>query len=273
MNTPTSAPAASAAPTARPDAPLFDMHCHLNRVEHSADIARELEQRGISVLCTTVTPEDAAAAQALFAAAPNVRVATGLHPWWVPSEGSAATDVIEHAAEHAAASAFVGEIGLDFSDAHIDSKETQLAAFDRIVCACAAHPLPRRVVSIHAVHAETEALDILERHNLPAQTACIFHWFSGTSDELARARGASCYFSVNERMLATKRGREYARQIPLDRLLLETDAPPEFDTPYSAQDLEASLTRTLTQLAEIRREGIDALASTIAATSRRLLAR
>ena len=32
---------------------------------------------------------------------------------------------------------------------------------------------------------------------------------------------------MNERMLATKRGREYARQIPLDRLLLETDAPAE----------------------------------------------
>lgn len=35
-----------------------------------------------------------------------------------------------------------------------------------------------------------------------------------------------CWFSVGERMLATKRGRAYVQSIPSDRLLLETDAPP-----------------------------------------------
>ena len=94
---------------------------------------------------------------------------------------------------------------------------------------------------------------MLESHGLlipnPDSPAIIFHWFSGTSDELVRARDADCYFSVNERMLASKRGREYARQIPLDRLLLETDAPAEANAETSAQSLIRSLIRTSERIA------------------------
>ncbi|MFR2031814.1 MAG: TatD family hydrolase, partial [Collinsella sp.] len=60
------------------------------------------------------------------------------------------------------------------------------------------------------------------------------------------------YFSVNERMLATKRGREYVRQIPLDRLLLETDAPAEANAETSAQSLIRSLTRTSERIASLK---------------------
>ena len=281
MNTnATSTPLNAATSHACPNAPLFDMHCHLNRIENAVEVARKLDRRGVSALCTTVTPDDALAAQRLFAAAPNVRVAAGLHPWWVISD-ACGSDVrnanyarendVERAASLAAESTYVGEIGLDFSPAHETHREAQLRAFERIVRTCAENPCANRVVSIHAVRAATEALDILERYQLSSQAACIFHWFSGTSDELTRARRASCYFSINERMLARKRGREYARQIPLDRLLLETDAPPEFDMPYSAAELEASLTRTLTELAAVRNTNADALASAIANTSARLL--
>ena len=55
-----------------------------------------------------------------------------------------------------------------------------------------------------------------------------------------------------ERMLASKRGREYARQIPLDRLLLETDAPAEANTETSAQSLIKSLTRTSMRIVSLK---------------------
>ena len=72
-------------------------------------------------------------------------------------------------------------------------------------------------------------------------------------------------------MLKSKRGREYARQLPEGRLLLETDAPPGLDAPYSADALEASLTRALAAIAEIRGTSQEALGSIIAATSASLL--
>ena len=80
---------------------------------------------------------------------------------------------------------------------------------------------------------------------------------------------AGCWFSVNEMMLRTRRGREYARQLPEGRLLLETDLPPGENVPFSAQEIAASLERTLAQLASIRdRDVRDA----VCANSRELLA-
>lgn len=145
--------------------------------------------------------------------------------------GPAGEKTAAWAAAQAAAHEFVGEVGLDFSRAHASTRAAQLCAFDRIVAACAAQPRAGRVVSIHAVHAATEALDILERHGLPAHATCIFHWFSGSGEDLNCLRALGCLVSVNECMLATRRGRAYARQLPEDALLLETDAPAWLDAP------------------------------------------
>ena len=132
-------------------------------------------------------------------------------------------------------------------------------------------PLAGRVISIHAVRSAGTVLDVFESHGLliqnPDSPVIIFHWFSGTSDELVRARNAGCYFSVNERMLASKRGREYARQIPLDRLLLETDAPGEPNTETSAQSLIRSLTRTSERIASLKNCDIKRIESAVLANA------
>ena len=128
------------------------------------------------------------------------------------------------------------------------------------------------MISIHAVRSAGAVLDVLESHGLlipnSDSPAIIFHWFSGTSDELARARNAGCSFSVNERMLASKRGREYARQIPLDRLLLETDAPAEPNTETSAQSLIRSLTRTSMRIASLKNCDAKHIESAVLANAR-----
>lgn len=249
---------------------LYDMHCHLDRIADASQVADELAARDVAVFCTTVTPHDAMAAAQTFADTPNVRVGAGLHPWWL-ADGTCDTEDATRTTRLAAASRFVGEIGLDFSPRYEASRALQLSAFEGLVHACAEHPMPGRVLSIHAVHAAGTTLDILERYDLPAQTACIFHWFSGTSDDLARLRALGCFISVNEHMLASKRGREYARQIPLRQLLLETDAPPKLDAPYPAAAIEESLTRTLATLAELRGCTREELAQAIAQTSSQLL--
>lgn len=91
------------------------------------------------------------------------------------------------------------------------------------VAACRAHDR-KRILSIHAVQAAEEALDILQNTGCLDACICIFHWFSGTGDQLVAARKAGCYFSFGPRALATKRGRAYAAQVPANRLLRETDA-------------------------------------------------
>jgi Tat protein secretion system quality control protein TatD with DNase activity len=134
------------------------------------------------------------------------------------------------------------------------------------------HPLTGRVISIHAVRSAGTVLDVLESHGLltprPDSPVITFHWFSGTSDELVRASDAGCYFSVNERMLATKRGREYARQIPLDCLLLETDAPAEPQADTSARQLITSLKSVSRRIAELKNCAEESVESTVLRNSR-----
>ena len=84
-----------------------------------------------------------------------------------------------------------------------------------------------RVFSFHAVRGADVIMDMLEKYELLEDNTIIFHWFSGSSAQLKRARNLGCFFSVNAFMLQTKRGREYAKAIPLDRLLIETDLPEE----------------------------------------------
>lgn len=248
---------------------LADMHCHLDKMANAEEVAEGAAAGGVGLFCTTVTPEDAVRARARFTGFSQVRVGIGMHPWWVtddPGQG----ERTKRAAELAAASPYVGEIGLDFSPSHADTRAAQLAAFECIVRTCVAHPRADRVLSIHAVRSAGAALDILERHGM-AGRACIFHWFSGTSDDLSRLRRLGCCVSVNEHMLGTKRGREYARQIPTGQLLIETDAPPKLDAPYSLAELTASLDRTLTILAQVRDVDKDELTRAIAQTSSKML--
>lgn len=257
---------------------LYDMHCHLDRIANAEEVVAEAAERGLALFCVPVTPRESEAAAGRFASAGNVRVGAGLHPWWVGeampglrSKPGIESDLRDFTSLFAR-SRFIGEVGLDFGRAHEATRGAQLTAFERIARACAEHPVGGRTLSIHAVHAAGAAMDALEEYGLVKHAACIFHWFSGTSEELVRARCLGCYFSVNEMMLATRKGREYARIVPEERLLLETDAPPGLDTPYSAAELEGSLGRVLDRLAAIRHRDREALAVRIAATSSALLA-
>ena len=234
---------------------LFDAHCHLDLMAYPNAVADETAAIGLGVFDCGVDPRDFAAAKKRASRYPNIISGVGLHPWWL-ADGRCGPAEINLLYKVAAQERYVGEVGLDFSARFAGSEPLQMQALDRLCDALVQCPLAGRVISIHAVRSAGTVLDVLESHGLlipnPDSPAIIFHWFSGTSDELVRARNVGCYFSVNERMLASKRGREYARQIPLDRLLLETDAPAEANTETSAQSLIKSLTRTSMRIASLK---------------------
>lgn len=119
----------------------------------------------------------------------------------------------------------VGEVGLDFSPKHIDTRKAQTEAFTRIASLCANHP--GKILSLHAVDSSTEVLDILEKTGCLDACTCIFHWFSGSSEDLIRARDAGCLFSMGRQMLASRRGSSYILSVDWDHILIETDYYPE----------------------------------------------
>lgn len=244
-----------------------DTHCHLGLMSNADTVAKQLKDLGLCVFDCGVGPREFNAAAVRAKIYASAVAGVGLHPWWL-ADGRCGAAEIDLLCERALSSRFIGEVGLDFSPRFIDSKDIQTMAFRRLCATLATHPRAGRVLSIHAVRSASMALDMLDKSGLLRgnvnSPAIIFHWFSGTSDELTRARNAGCHFSVNEMMLKTKRGREYARQIPLDRLLLETDAPPHLGESYSAQALIDQLERTLDSLAYIRGMEKAALSAAVA---------
>lgn len=235
---------------------LFDAHCHLDWTDAPAAVAADAAAAGLSLTCCTVTPDGYLTAAQELGSCPNVLVGAGLHPWWLANGTCGAADV-DALCELSGQVPLIGEVGLDFSPRRSDaaSNELQVNAFRRI-CAAAAGASGEKYVptmlSIHAVGATGATLDVLEATGVAASCACVLHWFSGTSDELARARRLGSWFSVGERMLATRRGREYARQMPEGRLLLETDLPDACNTGLGTRDLLASLERAADAMAQVR---------------------
>ena len=219
-------------------------------------VVREATTMGLGIFDCGVDPSDFATANKHASISPNVIAGVGLHPWWI-ADGRCGAAEVDLLCELASRERFIGEVGLDFSPRFAGTEGIQTQTFERLCQTLSQSPLHERALSIHAVQAAGAALNILESSGLlkdaPSSPTIIFHWFSGTSDELVRARSVGCYFSVNKRMLATKRGREYARQIPLDRLLLETDAPAEPNKETTARQLADSLARTSEVVAALKK--------------------
>lgn len=250
---------------------LFDAHCHLDLMAHPDAVADEATALGLILFDCGVDPHDFARAKKRACGRSNIFAGIGLHPWWL-ADGRCGNAEINLLCEVAAQERLIGEVGLDFSARFAGSEPLQIQALDRLCDALVQSPLAGRVISIHAVRSAGTVLDALESYGLltpsPNSPAIIFHWFSGTSNELVRARNAGCYFSVNERMLATKRGREYARQIPLDRLLLETDAPAEPQADASARQLITSLKSASLHIAELKNCVVESAESIVLENSR-----
>lgn len=241
----------------------FDAHAHMSWYEDPEAAMHACEAAGLGGICCTIGPDDYRGLLDAYAGrvAGTWRIAAGLHPWWV-HEG-----MLEAAVEHARRSTFVGEVGLDFSKRHEGTKEAQLRAFEAI---CSAAP-EGAILSIHSVSAAQTALDVLASTGALERCRCVFHWFSGTSTELDRARRAGCWFSIGERSLATRRGSEYARQVPAVRILTETDLPERPGAPVDAATHLASVQRAVAGIARARGVGEQEARALVLANSLTLL--
>ena len=252
---------------------LYDMHCHLAFSPDTRASAIALRQEGIGGMCATVTPDEYHLASLALADElnrnSNFKLGVGLHPWWL-SDGSCGADAVDKLVAYAAETRFIGEIGLDFAPRRAESAQLQRTVFARIAAASRG-----KVLSVHAAKSVGVALDLMESVGLvapgapqgpqnPQGTAVIFHWFSGLGVELARAIECGCYFSINPRMLSTKRGRAYVQQIPEEKL-------PAAGAEFNAREVRALLEASLEHMAELRRCRLDSLKEKVAANSRALL--
>ena len=141
--------------------PLFDLHNHLDATDDPVAFASQLHSLGVvGALSCTVTPADYERAQALSAAAVGVRVALGLHPWWV-ADGRADERTLAQFIALAPSAPYIGEIGVDRTARVGDTIERQ----QRFLTECVRASRPTaRLYSFHSSHAAAVLLDLLEEH-------------------------------------------------------------------------------------------------------------
>lgn len=196
---------------------MIDFHCHLDLYPDPEEVLRGIDDRGTYVLAVTTTPKAWRGTTKLVGERKRVRVAVGLHPEVVAQRHHEVALLCGLLPE----CRYVGEIGLDGSPPHRATLDLQKKVFTRILAESA--KLGGRILTIHSRGAATAVLDALERQ--PLAGIPILHWFSGSRRELERATALGCWFSIGPAMMRSKKGRELAALMPLDRILTETDAP------------------------------------------------
>lgn len=239
----------------------FDAHVHLDLMSTAPELARSALAHRVGFFSCGVSPADfpriteTIAGTAGCSVASGIRIGLGAHPWWI-SDGRVGEADLELMLDAISEQRFIGEIGLDFSSRFnvAEMQECQLRAFKSICLAAArtsSDDAPK-VLSIHTVRSADTVLDVLEDTGALTRCRPVFHWFSGSSDQLQRAIKAGCWFSVGEQSLKTGKGREYAKVYPAHRLLTETDLPSSKQPACSLEDLLASLKRTCKGLSKAR---------------------
>jgi len=249
---------------------LIDSHCHLQFPQFQDDRVQVLErawQAGLSALVLVGTDADASQqALALAEAHPNLFATVGWHPHQASQFDDQARLALRRLAESPKAVA-VGEIGLDFYR-RLSPPEDQQAVFQQMLDMAAELGLP---VVIHSRAAEQETFAILSgwaaqvKGQWPQeQPLGVVHCFGGDLALALRYVQLGFLISIAGNVTYPNADRlaSVVAGLPLERLLVETDAP--YLTPQSLrpQRNEPSfLTETVGKIAEIRAQTVQDVAA------------
>ena len=193
----------------------IDMHCHLDLYREPFKVAAECKAKGTYVLSVTTTPKAWAGTCKLAEGSHRIRTALGLHPQLAHQRAHE----IELFDTLLSSAKYIGEIGLDGSRDFNRHMDVQLKVFRHILRSV--RNAGGRIMSIHSRSSAGQVLQELE--GMPG--AFILHWFTGTHRDLKRAIDMGCWFSINPKMLNTKKGVELVSMIPAERVFTETDGP------------------------------------------------
>jgi TatD DNase family protein len=255
--------------------PVVDSHCHLDYQGLSEDLEGVMgraEEAGVGLMVSIGTRVRKFESVLRIAERyPQVWCTVGTHPHHAAEEPDVTARDLVTLAQHPKVIG-IGEAGLDY---HYDfsPREAQAAGFRVHIAAARETGLP---LVIHSREAEDDTALILEEEMARGPFKPLLHCFTSKA-ELARrglALGAFVSFSGILTYKSAEDIRQTASEVPLDRLLVETDAPYLAPVPYRGKTNEpAFVVATLDRLAEIKGLTRDDMARTTSANFFRLFAK
>jgi TatD DNase family protein len=254
---------------------IIDTHCHLDFPDLAVQLPDVLARaRGIGVVAMICIGSgkdlgNARAAVALAAQERDVFAAVGIHPHDVGTMTEADWQALDELAR-APRVVGIGETGLDYHYDH-SPRDAQRDAFRRFIRLARQVRLP---VICHIRDAHEEAARILADEGA-GEVGGVIHCFTGGPADARRYLDLGLHLSLSG-ILTFKNAqpiRDAASAAPLDRLMVETDAPFLAPVPHRGKQNEpAFVLETLTCLAGLRGLSIDETAALTTANARRLFA-
>ena len=243
---------------------FIDSHCHLNYLQSANAALERARNCGVSgILCIGVDEAGIDDVLAIAQAHDDVWASVGMHPRSVQQEYAWIEEKLL-----APGVVAVGETGLDYKTAHTaEEQRIQLQAFEHQMGLAERHDLP---VVIHTRDAQSDTLNMLEHF---PKVRGVLHCFTESWEMAERAIELGYFISISGIVTFAKAEnvRVVAGRVPLDRLLIETDAPWLAPVPHRGRENEpAYVAETAGFLAQLRGVDVDDLAHTTSANFRRL---
>lgn len=248
-----------------------DTHCHIHFPDYQLnpeEVIKNASQAGVSrLLCVGCTLADSRLAVEFAQSWPHIWATVGLHP----HEG--AVYVNDHKAlqqfrdlAHHSKVVAIGETGLDYYYNHSSHEDqTKLLRFQLDVATELDLPL-----IFHVREAFDDFFEIVDGY---PDVRGVVHSFSSSPQDLNRVLSRGFYVGLNGIMTFTKDRRQLkaAKEVPLEKLLLETDAPFLTPSPFRGKVCEPKhVVETAKFLSELRGESLESLARATTNNAKRL---
>src|SRR5437870_6690885 len=210
--------------------PFIDSHCHIDGTDYDADredVIKRAREAGVGTMLNVGTgdPHSDAFERAVSLAEKhtNVYAAIGVHPHDAKLFDDAAEQRIIGLIKRSKRVIAWGEIGLDYHYDH-SPRDVQREVFRRQLRLARSLELP---VIVHSREADDDTIEILRQELADYERGGVMHCFGGTlaMAESALELGFFISFAGNLTFKNAQDLRDVARQLPLDRLLIETDCP------------------------------------------------
>ena len=240
---------------------IFDSHTHLNAEQFNDDIPETIERaKELGVTKMAVVGFDTPTIEKSLQLSHDYSNIYSIIGWHPTEAGSYTKDVEKKLQEQLTMPKVValGEIGLDYYWME-DPKEVQAEVFRRQIAITKEMNLP---ISIHTREALADTYQILKEEDI-RDIGGIMHSFSGDFEWAKRFLDLGMHISFSGVVTFKKAQdvQEAATHVPLDRLLVETDAPYLAPVPYRGKRNEPGYTRyTVEKIAELRNLPVEEVA-------------
>ncbi|MFC3121607.1 TatD family hydrolase [Agaribacter flavus] len=239
---------------------FVDSHCHLDRINSSPEALESIVKAATDakvehMLCVAVSVKEFAAMHKAVAKFDNVSMSCGVHP--LHQEDACDYDTLLEYAKRDDVVA-VGETGLDYHYSE-ETKDTQRQSFiDHIKVANTV----KKPLIIHTRAAQADTLAILKEY-YEHDTGAVLHCFTESLEMAQAAMEMGIYISISGIVTfkSASELQETVKQLPLDKLLIETDSPWLAPTPHRGKTNEPKyVVRVAEFIADLRGDTVAELA-------------